>query len=324
MVTTSPARPARFAHSTADLDETRDFLSQLYGGRLIMRCDRGGTTGMSLAGVDADGFSTSDLTLPAELSFKMNGRDGVIIDTMIDGTLQADRPGTVDRYRPGDVFIGNFPGADYRTRTRDLRVHTLTLSTALLTTVASGRRDETGVPRFRSVHPVGAAARRQWQAAIRYADELLTDPDAAASPLVVGNTGRLLAATALAVFPYEFAAEPQRAGDDGTGAVTLRRAKAFVEEHAHEDIGLADVAAAVHVTPRAVQYAFRRHVGTTPMRYLRRVRLSRAHQDLLAADPAAGDTVTAVAVRWGFVHPGRFAAHYQHSYGVAPRVTLHS
>lgn len=82
--------------------------------------------------------------------------------------------------------------------------------------------------------------------------------------------------------------------------------------------GLADVATAVHVTPRAVQYAFRRHVGTTPMRYLRRVRLARVHQDLVAA----GQTVT--TVRWGFVHPGRFAAYYRSRYGVAPRVTLYS
>ncbi len=51
------------------------------------------------------------------------------------------------------------------------------------------------------------------------------------------------------------------------------------------DIGLSDIAAAVGVTPRSVQYTFRRHLGTTPLEYLRRVRLDRAHRDLQAADP---------------------------------------
>ena len=57
----------------------------------------------------------------------------------------------------------------------------------------------------------------------------------------------------------------------------------------------ADIVAA-HVTIRAVQLAFRRHLDTTPADYLRRVRLDRARHDLIAADPAR-DSITAVAYR---------------------------
>ena len=324
MATTNPPRPTRFALSISDLDEAREFLSETYGGRLLLRRDPGSTTGLNLDLVDAGTFSTSDLTLPARLSFKMDGQDSVIVDTMLGGTLQADRTRHVDRYGPGDVFIGNFPEADYRTHTHNIRVHALTLAPGLLMEVASGHQDGAGVPRFQSVHPVGAAARRQWRATIRYATDLLANPEAAASTLVVGNTARLLAATALAVFPNELVPEPSRRDNIGTGEITLRRAVAFIDDHAHEDIGLADVAAYVHVTPRALQYAFRRHIGTTPMRYLRKVRLARAHQELLAADPTSGLTVTEVAVRWGFAHPGRFSAYYRSVYGVPPRVTLHA
>ena len=102
---------------------------------------------------------------------------------------------------------------------------------------------------------------------------------------------------------------------------TLRRAIAFIEDNAHLDIRLADIAAAIGVTPRSVQYTFRRHLDATPLEYLRRVRLHRAHRDLQAADPAV-ETVTAIAVRWRFGHPGRFSMAYKAVFGTPPSRTL--
>jgi transcriptional regulator GlxA family with amidase domain len=102
---------------------------------------------------------------------------------------------------------------------------------------------------------------------------------------------------------------------------TLRRAIAFIHENAHRDIGLSDIAAALDVTPRSVQYMFRRHLATTPLEYLRRVRLDRAHRDLQAADPAV-DTVMEIAGRWRFGHPGRFSMAYKEAFGRPPSRTL--
>ena len=103
---------------------------------------------------------------------------------------------------------------------------------------------------------------------------------------------------------------------------TLRRAIAFIHDNAHPDIGLTRYRdAAIGVTPRSVQYTFRRHLGTTPLEYLRRVRLHRAHRDLQAADPAV-DTVMAIAGRWRFGHPGRFSMAYKEAFGTPPSRTL--
>jgi transcriptional regulator GlxA family with amidase domain len=103
----------------------------------------------------------------------------------------------------------------------------------------------------------------------------------------------------------------------------LRHAVEFIDENANLDIGLNDIAAAVHVTPRTLQYVFRRHLDSTPLEYLRRVRLLRAHRDLQAADPTV-DTVTAIAGRWGFTHAGRFSVAYKRVFGTAPSATLRS
>ena len=102
----------------------------------------------------------------------------------------------------------------------------------------------------------------------------------------------------------------------------LRRAVAFIHANVQSDIGLSDIAAAVGVTPRSVQYMFRRHLGTTPLEYLRRLRLDLAHRDLQAADPAV-DTVTAIAGRWGFTHAGRFSIAHKQAFGIKPSRTLH-
>jgi transcriptional regulator GlxA family with amidase domain len=101
----------------------------------------------------------------------------------------------------------------------------------------------------------------------------------------------------------------------------LRRSLEYIHDNAHLDITLSDIADAVNVTPRSVQYTFRRHLGTTPLEYLRRVRLERAHRELQAADPSS-DTVMAIAGRWGFSHAGRFSRVYKQVFGLPPSRTL--
>lgn len=85
-----------------------------------------------------------------------------------------------------------------------------------------------------------------------------------------------------------------------------------------------DLATVAGVSLRTLQEAFREHVGTGPMTYLRSVRLTGAHKELNAADPADGTTVTSVAHSWGFGQVSRFADHYRRRYGESPSSTLRS
>src|SRR5262249_51552161 len=54
----------------------------------------------------------------------------------------------------------------------------------------------------------------------------------------------------------------------------VRRAIAYLEDAAAEDVRISDVAAAARLSTRALQEAFRKHVGTTPMAYLKSIRLA--------------------------------------------------
>ncbi|UMB70650.1 helix-turn-helix transcriptional regulator [Mycobacterium paraterrae] len=150
---------------------------------------------------------------------------------------------------------------------------------------------------------------------------VMRDPFAAQNPLIISAVEDYLAATVLAAFP-DAALHDSGLDDHGDGTPSLlRRAIAFIDDHAHRDISVVDIAESIYVTPRALQYMFRRHRDCTPMEYLRRVRLHHAHLELVAADRHR-TTVGQVAARWGFGHLGRFAVYYRAQYGQSPHVTL--
>ena len=319
MTATPRPGPQRHEFSTTDPELAREFLNQTYGIRVLVSNVREGMTRLAATLTDAGPFIVSDVTLPGDLTFGTTGSDTVSIDTVIAGTIQDDRAKDTNRYQPGDVLLGSWPQASFTTRTHLVRARALTLPVSLLYTVAG--RAPSAPLRFVSPRPASAADRTRWTSTTGYIDTLLTSPAAAASPLIIGSTARLLAATVLVAFPNSWDTDPAARDRTDASTATLRRAIAFIDEHAARDISVADVAAAAHVTIRAVQIAFRRHYGTTPAGYLRRVRLDRARQDLLAANPAR-ESVTAVAYRWGFASPGQFTAAYQQAYGVTPDQTL--
>ncbi len=223
----------------------------------------------------------------------------------------------------GQVAMLAQPHLPSRARFEDAHITAVLIDPALVAGVATGLpRGQAPLPiRFKSLTPVDDAAARMWQDTVRYVrDGVMSDP-VLATPLVVGHASRLLAAVTLSTFPNTAAAEVRPHDHTDHKPVLLRRAMEFMDANVTNDIVLADIAEAVHVTPRAVQYMFRHHLDTTPLQYLRRLRLHYAHQQLLAADRST-DTVTAIAARWGFAHTGRFAVLYRQSYGQSPHATL--
>jgi AraC-like DNA-binding protein len=102
---------------------------------------------------------------------------------------------------------------------------------------------------------------------------------------------------------------------------TVKRAIDVMEAHPELPHTMHGLATHAGVGVRALQEGFRRHVGVSPMAYLRRVRLVRVHDDLRACEPRTA-TVAAVARRWGFAHLGRFAREYRFRFGVSASETL--
>jgi len=307
--------------STAESARVQELLADAYGARLLAQ--RPGEHGVAAAmtHTDVGPFAVSDVAFADDLSFEVDTAAALVISTVTAGSIQVVRQDASDWYRPGDVRISGTPNTRHRVHTHGLASHNFVLPMRLFYEVSRTEPGQDGPLRFTSLHPVSVTARIRWQNAARYVDDLLTNQDAAASPLLVGSAARMLAATALTVFPNNQIADPTAHEPADTSTVVLRRAIAFIEEHARQDISAGDIAAAAHVTVRSVQLAFRRHLDTTPMGYLRQVRLGHAHHELQDADPAQ-QTVTDIAYRWGFSSASRFSACYRNAYGLVPSITL--
>ncbi|MBO1332128.1 helix-turn-helix transcriptional regulator [Streptomyces sp. VRA16 Mangrove soil] len=273
---------------------------------------------------DADSFAYNEMALPAHLEFTKEPHDSLVVVSVDAGRAQRSSEGEHGRFAAGDVFVGHVPGRPCSGFTTDVYAAAVTLGADLLARAAAIVDPRRGRPlRFTSLTPVDRQRAAHWERLRGHAAGVAELGDEA-GPLLIGPLARLLAGTALQVFPNTHVGqEPSRVDTRDTGTSVTARALAYIDAHAHTDIGLADIAAAARVTPRALQYAFRRHLDTTPLSHLRRVRLASVHAELKAADPLRGDTVTRIAARWGFLHPSRFSAVYRAEYGCSPRVTLH-
>ncbi|WP_432544212.1 AraC family transcriptional regulator [Kineococcus sp. SYSU DK002] len=187
--------------------------------------------------------------------------------------------------------------------------------------------DLTGLPardvRFLGITPVSPALERYFRSLTALVGGALRDPDSPlGSPLLAEDLARTAATAALHVFPNTTMTRQHVPGPGSTAPATIRRAVAHVDANAHRPLPLDEIAAAAGTGARALQDGFRRHLGTTPLGYVRRVRLEHARRELREADPARGDTVAAVAARWGFSNAGRFSAAYRAAFGEPPGDTL--
>ena len=321
----SSAPHERVAFRTTDYDQAGEFLTGLYGIGIQLTGRKAGYfyrhTRMATGA-----FSVNIAEQPDKMALTVSPLPASLLISHCGTTLDFRSEGTEHRFGPGEVFLNNKTedGSAYWARWSEGAVQVTILPYATLDQIAATADTRRDPPiRFTSLRPHSSAAGRHVTTTIDYLTAGLRDqPDAMRQPLVAGSAGRLLAASVLAAFPNTAEVEPTIEDRHDAHPATLRHAVAFIDDHAHADITVADIAAAAHVTIRAIEYAFRRHLHTTPTGYLRRVRLHHAHRELLAADPTTGVTVTEVAVRWGFYHPGRFAQHYRAAYGRMPYQTL--
>lgn len=306
--------------TTADPEAVAAFIGSAHGIRGRVEGLRGERP-ITLSHVVMGPVSLCTARIPGELTFEADPAPCFVVTHLKSGTMQLGSDTHADTCVAGDVVLAIRPGRPCRAHLVDAEVSLTALTPAALAGI-TGDLDR-GPVRFTSGRPRSAAAVSQWETAVDYVTTTLADRvGVGGSEVVLGGAVRLLAATMLQVFPNTYADAVDHAVDTlDTSPPLLRRAIEFMHANCTRDIGMTDVARALNVTPRAVQYMFRRHLDISPMTYLRQIRLRRAHRDLMAGDPAR-DTVAAIAIRWGFAHTGRFSQAYRAEFGQSPSVTL--
>jgi len=89
----------------------------------------------------------------------------------------------------------------------------------------------------------------------------------------------------------------------------------------NKPISIPEIARLHGVSPRSIHKHFA-SIGTTPMNFVKLVRLEHARQRLTHPDP--NTSVTGVALACGFNNLGHFARDYRQAYGERPSATLRS
>lgn len=84
-------------------------------------------------------------------------------------------------------------------------------------------------------------------------------------------------------------------------------------------LSMLELCGQVGASRRKLTYCFQDVLGTSPMQYLRAVRLNGARRTLQSGEAAA---VQDAAARWGFFHMGQFSMDYKKQFGELPSATL--
>lgn len=96
------------------------------------------------------------------------------------------------------------------------------------------------------------------------------------------------------------------------------QACALMLSQADEPLSMLEVCRRVGTSRRKLNYCFHDVLGSSPVKYLRAVRLNGVRRDLLAT----AATVQDAAARWGFWHLGQLSRDYKRQFGELPSATL--
>ena len=313
---------------TTDVGEARAFLDpQFYSSRLIPT-GRTGRLSARLTTVAFRDILIGDVTFGADLRVSFPELDCYQVNVPIVGHLQTREPsggprlaspGTVAVYQPRSGAVGDLWSADCRVL--GVKIEPGTLDRALTEMLGTAPNDRL---RFRpnpAAYPEQVAS---WLRLVRWVRaDAVSKAGLASHPLLRERVQELLVWGVLAMTDHQYREQMDAAGGRTVRPKVLRKVIETVEAHPDRPYTLASLAQIGGLSGRALQQNFQRHLGTTPMRFVRDIRMARAHDELRRGEPPH-TTVAAVAQRWGFVHLGRFAHLYRTRYGVPPSETLHS
>ena len=130
-------------------------------------------------------------------------------------------------------------------------------------------------------------------------------------PVNTEELGRLLQRLEAALLAREQQMAPRRESDAASLAESVR---VYLQENYDRQVDLSALAESLGVSAPYLSKLFHEQTGTSPMRYLTDLRMSRARK--LLTD--SGLTVREIAVRVGYPDPFHFSRSFKNAVGVSP------
>jgi len=281
-------------------------------------------TELSIANVGALRLSRSAHSQATRFAARLPAVDGFGISIIERGASRLVFPGTDEPVTASATmgYIFSFePGIRATQSDRHSRF-LLRLPTRLvrrkLEALLDGEKVDTIAfePMFDRTRGAGATIRRMFDflfAELEHSDTLLTNE------IAIRSFEENLALALLLGLPHNYT---ERLGRQKAAAApgNVKRAEAFMRANAGTPLTIAQIAEAAGCSVRALQIAFQRFRGTTPMRVLQQARLEQARTEMLRADRT--ESLARIAAEHGFSSPTRFAQSFRGKYGVYPSEML--
>lgn len=313
--------PELTALRTTDLEEARSFCRRLFYDSLrVMPFSDGDTLDFAASGLRLGPLTIGEIRYGTDVYVTTGDlRTAYHVLAPLSGAVQCRQLGHVITADPSRALVLQPVGDIELTWAGDSRVLSVKVERAALERemdAALDRQVASPLPLSASF-ATGTGPGRSWCALVRLLLAEAHGPDALLNQPLMARHWRDLVISGLALtveLPYSHEPPARRPR-------TVKRALDAMHAEPSRQFTAADLAAIAGVGVRVLQESFKRHVGVSPMTYLRRLRLDGVHAELSKADPWQV-AVSEVATRWGFTHLGRFAGAYKQRYGVPPSHTL--
>ncbi|OBA59943.1 hypothetical protein A5647_15830 [Mycobacterium sp. 1100029.7] len=249
--------------------------------------------------------------------------DAFRVSMLVAGHIEGVHRGMSVRPGPGDIAVAAPGGITEARWPAGTRMVTLLMDRGVVDDALCGvlGRQVTSRVDYTPVTTTTLAPTRNWIKMLALLSEQLFSPDSLLNNPLVGLPFVDTLVRGFLLTTDHSLRDALASGEARVTPKAIRAAIEIIEEEAHLPLTLSTIAARSCVSVRSLQLGFQRYLGTSPMAYLREVRLRRAHRTLLESDPSV-TTVTSVAHRWGFNHVGRFAAAHAGRYHEMPAETL--
>ncbi|MFG1603738.1 AraC family transcriptional regulator [Actinoplanes sp. NPDC049265] len=316
--TNTPSSRGRYAF--ASIDETQPLLNECLTGYDIQHIGSHGDFSFEVDRVRIGGVSISDMSVSEDVAVQVRGlRSGYKFLLPLSGSLRVnhrDRSAILDAGT--SLILGPGEALEVEQWTRRSRVFSVGFRGDVLQNAVGSILGLEAVPPLEFQSPIAVTEILwRWTQMVQATGDFERLLLSASGPVgaMDGVIRGFLAAT-----DHKY---PAVADDPSRTVVpkTVRKAIQKIEEDLAYPLAVSSLAAHCGVDARTLQTAFRKHLGTTPMAYLREARLRRIHAALQAANEFE-TTVSSVASQFGISHLGRFSVEYRKLFGVSPSETL--
>ncbi|RDK09058.1 AraC family transcriptional regulator [Cupriavidus lacunae] len=250
-------------------------------------------------------------------------KDEFVIQTVLAGTCRVETPRGAMLMPPGATFV--FSPTVPATLSLDPGCERFSVVIRRQLIEEAFRQQfsfEPPAPIEFDMQPVADDGRAErWQALVSYLRaETRVRREGSGVPAVDASIERIVLSTLLL---DRFAADGNMLPRPFDAALPdyVRNAISYLRANLEQPLTLEQIAAHCGVSARTLQLGFRKSKNTTPMEYLRLLRLHGARADLQRARQEKG-MVSAIALRHGFTHLSLFSREYRREFGELPSQTL--